>query len=292
MQDIAQLLISGLATGAIYALIAMGFTLLWQTSGTINFAQGEFVMVPAFVMLAFMLLLGLPLWASFMLTLAVSALTLGFGFEFLIVRRMIRHGVLPLAIGTIGLTLALRQIVKITYSAEAQPFPYPMPVEVWHVFGVAVSSYDIGVLVAVGALVGGLQLFLARTMTGRAMQAVAQNPEAARVLGLDVERMIRLTFVINAVLATAAALLIAPVYLAKFDLGEVLGLKAFFAAIIGGLNQMRGALVGGLLLGVVENFAAAYVSAQYKDAVALALFVIVILYCPEGLVGRIEERKV
>jgi branched-chain amino acid transport system permease protein len=121
---------------------------------------------------------------------------------------------------------------------------------------------------------------------------VAQNPEGARVLGLDVERMIKLTFVINAVLATAAALLVAPVYLAKFDLGEVLGLKAFFAAIIGGLNQMRGALVGGLLLGVVENFAAAYVSAQYKDAVALALFVIVILFRPEGLVGRVEERKV
>jgi branched-chain amino acid transport system permease protein len=244
------------------------------------------------VMLAGMLMLGLPLWASFILCLAVSFVVLGFGFERLVVRRMIRHGVLPLAIGTMGLTLALRQVVKISYSAEAQPFPYPIPVEVWQIFGVAVSSYDIGVLVAVGLLVGGLQVFLSHTVTGRAMQAVAQNPEAARVLGIDVRRMVLLTFMINAALVTAAALLVTPVYLAKFDLGEALGLKAFYAAIIGGLNQMRGALVGGLLLGVVENLAAAYISSQYKDAVALGLFVVVILWRPEGLVGRTEERKV
>src|SRR3982074_616462 len=105
MQDVAQLVISGLATGAIYALVAMGFTLLWQTSGTINFAQGDFVMIPAFVMLAGMLMLGLPLWASFVLCLAVSGVVLGFGFERLVVRRMIRHGVLPLPIGTLGLAV-------------------------------------------------------------------------------------------------------------------------------------------------------------------------------------------
>jgi branched-chain amino acid transport system permease protein len=124
------------------------------------------------------------------------------------------------------------------------------------------------------------------------MQAVAQNQDAARILGIDVPRMILLTFVINAVLAATAALLVTPIYLAKFDLGESLGLKAFYAAIIGGFNQMRGALLGGLLIGVLENLSAAYVSHQYKDAVALVLFVAIILFRPEGLLGKPEERRV
>jgi branched-chain amino acid transport system permease protein len=127
---------------------------------------------------------------------------------------------------------------------------------------------------------------------GRSMQACAQNPDAARVLGIDVHRMILATFVINALLAACAALLIAPVWFARFDMGDAIGLKAFFAAIIGGFNQMRGALLGAVLLGILENLAAAYISPAYKDGVALVLFVLVILFRPEGLLGTSEERKV
>lgn len=292
MTELAQLLVSGLATGAIYAIVAMGFTLLWQTSGTINFAQGEFVMVPGFLMLGFLLVPGMPLLLAFALAVFVSAVVLGAGFKRAVVDPMIRHGVLPLVIATIALGIALKHMVKVSYSVEAQPFPNLFPDGVWRAGGVALSLHDVGVLAVTAALVVALQLFLARTTTGRAMQAVAQNPEAARVLGIDVGRMILLTFVINAALAATAALLVTPIYLAKFDLGEALGLKAFYAAIIGGFNQVRGALVGGLLVGVLENLAAAYVSHEYKDAVALVLFVAVILFRPEGLVGRREERRV
>jgi branched-chain amino acid transport system permease protein len=136
------------------------------------------------------------------------------------------------------------------------------------------------------------QWFLSKTVTGRAMQAVAQNVESATVLGINVPRMILYTFIINAVLATAAALLVTPTYLAKFDMGEGLGTKAFFAAIIGGFNNTRGALLGGLIVGVSENLAAAYISPAYKDAVALILFMIVILFKPQGLLGAPMERKV
>ena len=129
-------------------------------------------------------------------------------------------------------------------------------------------------------------------MTGRAMQAVAQNTESAAVLGINVPRMIFYTFAINALLAAAAALLVTPTFLAKFDMGELLGTKAFFAAIIGGFTNSRGALVGGLLVGVLENMAAAYVSPAYKDAVALVVFMFVIMFRPQGLLGRKEERKV
>jgi branched-chain amino acid transport system permease protein len=138
----------------------------------------------------------------------------------------------------------------------------------------------------------GVQAFLSRTVTGRAMQAVAQNTESASVLGINVPRMIAYTFAINALLAAAAALLVTPTYLAKFDMGEGLGTKAFFAAIIGGFNNSRGALLGGLIVGVCENLAAAYISPAYKDAVALILFMVVILFKPQGLLGRKEERKV
>jgi len=292
LEQLAQLVISGLATGSIYALAAMGFTLLWQASGTINFAQGEFVMLPAFIILAGMEWFGLPLYASFLLALLISSLLLGLAFKRMLVDPMIRHGVLPLIIATIALGIFLSEGVKTFYSAEAQPFPDLLPEGLFRVGGVVVSYHDIGVMAVALVLIIALQLFLSRTMTGRAMQATAQNPETARVLGVNIERMILYTFVINAVLVTVAAILVTPVYLAKFDNGASLGLIAFIAAIVGGFNQMRGALLGGLMIGVINNLTVAYLSAAYRDAIPLILLIVVILFKPEGLLGRREERTV
>ena len=291
MGELIQLLVSGVATGSIYALAALGFTLLWQASGTINFAQGEFVMLPAFVML-FCIAAGAPLWLAFVLTCAAASLVLGWGFKRTIVDPLIRHGVIPLVIATLGLSIALKTLVRAGYSAEAHPFPSPFPAGQFALAGVNVSYADVGTLLIAGAIVISLQAFVSRTVTGRAMQAVAQNTDAARVLGIDVKRMVLYTFLINAVLAVVAALLITPTYLAKFDMGDSIGQKAFFAAIIGGFNQTRGALVGGVLIGVLENVVGFYVSPAYKEGVALMLFLVVILFRPEGLLGKPEERKV
>ena len=292
MADLLQLIVSGIASGAIYALAALGFTLLWQAAGVINFAQGEFVMVPAFVMLFFLAVAGAPLWIAFLLACAVSMLLLGVGFKYAIVNPLIRHGVIPLVIATLGLSIGIRQLVKAGYSAEAFPFPSPFPSGQWSFGGAAVSYADIGTLALAGLIVVGLQTFLNRTVTGRAMQAVAQNTDAARVLGIDVPRMVLYVFLINAVLAAVTAILITPSYLAKFDMGDSIGQKAFFAAIIGGFNQTRGALLGGVLIGVLENVVGFYVSPAYKEGVALVLFLVVILFRPEGLLGKVEERKV
>jgi branched-chain amino acid transport system permease protein len=283
--------ISGTATGAIYALAALGFTLLWQASGTINFAQGEFVMVPAFATLL-ALSLGAPLWLAFAAACLASMSVLGYGFKRAVVDALRRHGVIPLVIATLGLAIGLKNLVKAGYSAEAHPFPSLFPSTLLTIGPLRVSAYDIGVLLVAGVTVFGLQAFLARTLTGRAMQAVAQNTEAATVLGIDVKRMILYVFLINALLAAVAALLVTPVYLAKFDMGDVIGLKAFYAAIIGGFNQTRGALLGGVLVGVLENLVGAYLSPAYKEGVALMLFLVVILFRPEGLLGKAEERKV
>jgi branched-chain amino acid transport system permease protein len=291
MGDFVQLIVSGTATGAIYALAALGFTLMWQAAGVINFAQGEFVMLPAFAML-FGIAAGLPLWLSFLVTCALAMLVLGYAFKRGIADPLIRHGVIPLVIATLGVSIAVKSIVRAGYSAEAHPFPSPFPEGLLSIAGVTISDADIGTLVLAGLIVLALQAFLNRTMTGRAMQAVAQNTEAAKVLGIDARRMVMYVFLINAVLATVAALLITPTYLAKFDMGDSIGPKAFFAAIIGGFNQTRGALLGGVLIGVLENVVGFYFSPAYKEGVALVLFLLVILFRPEGLLGRSEERKV
>src|SRR5436853_301492 len=244
MADFIQLLVAGLATGGIYALVAIGFTLLWQTSQTINFAQGEFVMLPAFFMLGAMSVLGLPFWGAVIVGILVSALVLGVLFKRLLVDPMLRHGVLPLAIATMALALFLKEAVKDFYSAEAQPFPPLAAATNVSIFGAAVALQSLILLaIAIGAVVA-LQLFLNRTQTGRRMQATAQNPTVARILGIPVERMILLAFVINAVLAALASALVTPIYLAKFSNGEYLGIAAFIAAIVGGFNQAHGAFVG------------------------------------------------
>ena len=236
--------------------------------------------------------LGGLLWAALLLACAVASLLLGAGFKFIVVDPLRRHGVIPLVIASLGLSIAVKSIVRAGYSAEAHPLPSPFPSGLLSIAGVNVSYADIGTLVLAGAIVVGLQAFLNRTVTGRAMQAVAQNTESARVLGIDVKRMVLYVFLINAVLAVVAALLITPTYLAKFDMGDSIGQKAFFAAIIGGFNQTRGALLGGVLIGVLENLVGFYVSPAYKEGVALALFLAVILFRPEGLLGKAEERKV
>jgi branched-chain amino acid transport system permease protein len=291
MTDFLQLFLSGLATGSIYALAALGFTLLWQASGTINFAQGEFVMLPAFMMIGSMAA-GCPLWLAFLISVPGSVLVQGWLFKRAVVDPLFKFGMMPIVVATIGLSIAMRNAVRAGYSAEPQPFPYLFPDVVYNVAGVHVSSTDIGTFIFAMTLVMGTQAFLSRTVTGRAMQAVAQNTESATVLGIDVPRMIFYTFAINAVLAAAAALLVTPTYLAKFDMGASLGTKAFFAAIIGGFTNTRGALLGGLIVGVCENVAGAYISSAYKEAVALILFMVVILFKPQGLLGTKTERKV
>ncbi|HEY4373652.1 MAG TPA: branched-chain amino acid ABC transporter permease [Burkholderiales bacterium] len=285
-----QILLSGLATGAIYALVAVGFMLLWQTSQTINFAQGEFVMLPAFFVLGAMQF-GASFPLALLIGLLVSLVVLGVLFKLLVVDPMLKHGVLPLVISTIALATFLKESVK-TYRAEAQPFPAMWSNQNFEIGGAVISVQNLVIIAVAVAAVALLQWFLARTRTGRCMQATAQNPALARILGVRVERMILYTFLINAALAALASFLISPIYLAKFTNGETLGMAAFIAAIVGGFNQVGGAILGGFLLGVVDNLAATYISTLYRGAIPLFLLIAVILFRPQGLLGRAEERSV
>ena len=289
MGDFVQLTIAGVSIGAIYAMAAIGFVLLWQTSNTINFAQGEFVVLPAFAMVLFFVILRFPFVAAMLATVIVSTLLLGVGVKELLVTRLLKMGVLPLVIATIGLSLLIRYSLQQFWTPLALPFPAIFSREPIRLGTVIVSLEEIGNILFAAVVIGALQLFITRTKLGRAMQAVAQNRALASVLGINVGRLMTITFVLNAALTALAAILIAPVYLVKYDIGVSLGLKAFYAAIIGGFNQIRGALLGGLLVGVVETLSAAYISSHFRDAFALVILIAVLLLKPEGIWGVKEE---
>ncbi len=292
MAIFSQLLIAGVATGAIYALIAVGFALLWQTSETINFAQGEFVMFPAFIILAMMGLFNVGVIPAFLIALPITLFLFGYVFKKLLVEPLIPYGDFPLVIATIGLAIMLKEGAKLIWGANALPFPDVVPDRIITFWGLRASVASLATLAIAIVIIIALQLFLTRTFIGRSMEATAQNPDVARILGIDVDRMVLYTFMINAALVTIAALLITPSYLAKFSNGETLGLLAFMAAIVGGFNQVRGALIGGFMIGILENLGAFYISTQYRTAFPIILLILVILFRPEGLFGRKEERSI
>ena len=248
-------------------------------------------MLPAFFVLGAMSI-GAPFWLGCVIAIGLSILVLGVVFKFAVVDPMLKHGVLPLVISTIALAVFLKEAVKDFYSSQAQPFPTLVPANDIHVLDAVVSTQSLAVLAVAVVTVVGLNLLLQKTRLGRSMQATAQNPILARILGIPVRRMVLYTFLINAVLVAIASILISPIYLAKFTNGETLGLAAFIAAIIGGFNQVRGVVLGGLILGILDNLSAAYVSAQYRAAIPLLILIVVILVRPQGLLGRVEERTV
>lgn len=289
MIDALQLFVAGISIGSIYAMTAIGFVLLWQTSNTINFAQGEFVVLPAFLMVLFWTVLKLPFIVALLCTVIVSALLLGVLVKKSMVDRLIHLGVLPLVIATLGLSMLIRYSLQQFWTPLALPFPPVFSRTGIKVGSVIFSMEELGNVIFVAAVTGALHLFITRTKMGQGMQAVAQNRHLARTLGINVSALVLLTFVLNAVLTAAAAVLIAPVYLVKYDMGLGLGMKAFYAAIIGGFNQIRGALMGGLLVGVVETYAAAYISNLYRDAFVLIILIAVLLFKSEGIWGVKEE---
>ncbi len=288
MANFIQLLIGGLYIGILYGVIAIGFVLLWQTSQTINFAQGEFVMVPMFVMVAFHLVLKLPFWVSLLLTLVASGL-MGYLFERLMIRKLLPGGVLVIVIATLGLSGFLRYGMQTVWTPQTLFFPPIFSTEPFKLSGITFSPEDIWNILVIAFIIIILHLFITRTKWGRAMQAVAQSRETATLMGINVRHMILLVFVINGVLAGTAGILAAPIWYVRYDIGVYVGLKAFIAAIVGGFNQIKGALVGGFTVGLAETLAAAYISTAYRDAFAMVLLLIVLLVKPEGIVGIKEE---
>jgi len=283
-----QLVVSGSAIGAIYALVAIGFTLLWQASRTVNFAQGDFLTVSA-VFMYIMICMGVPFVWALGCTIVFAAIVLGFVIKKGLIEPLYNQSHRTIIVATIALSFLASNSIATFWSAQCKAFPRVFGMTPIRVGSIALSRQNVWTIAIAIVLIVALNLFIQRTKPGKAMQAVAQNRDAARILGINISNVTTMVFVINAVLVAFAAMLIAPVYMMRYDMGAALGLKAFYAATIGGFNQIRGALLGGFLVGLIETFTSAYISNEYRELIVLVVLISVILIRKEGLLGT-EER--
>jgi branched-chain amino acid transport system permease protein len=284
-----QILFAGLALGAIYALVALGFVLIIRATNVVNFAQGDFAMLGGFAMVAF-IGSGLPYWLSILLALVVMGI---FGMIFnLGVYYPLRHrSFLPVIISTLGASIFLQNIVLYFFGPQPKPMARVFETQGIEVGGVFMDTQYLMIL-AVTAVAVAFQYFLfERTLLGKKLQATSQDKDMARLVGIPVASMIAFTFIYSATLGGIAGILVSPVLFVSIGMGSIIALKAFSATIIGGFGDVTGAIVGGLLLGVVESFGANYISVPYKDAFAFLLLFIFLLLRPQGIFGeKISEK--
>ncbi|HQT60042.1 MAG TPA: branched-chain amino acid ABC transporter permease [Acidiphilium sp.] len=291
--EFIQLTIAGLAVGSIYALIALGFVLIYTSVNVVNFAQGDFAMIGAYFMVSLVVVLHLPWWLALLLAVAATGLV-GALFQLLIfqpVRNRPRN-FLPVMIATVGASVFLEQAFLLIYG----PIPYQLPpifkAESVAVLGVHVYPQYIVIIVVTAAMVALLNWFLERTKLGKQLQATAQDPDTARLMGIRVAWMAALTFAISTALGGLAGLLIAPVYTVTATMGSSIALKAFAAAIVGGFGSMKGAIVGGLGIGLIETYGATYISGSYRDAFPFIVLILFLIFRPYGLFGEKISQKV
>ena len=276
--------------GSIYALVALGFVLIFNAVNVVNFAQGEFAMVPAFVTVWLMSSLNIP----FALTCVIAVIFMGvFGIVFQrIAYYPLRHrSFLPVVISTIGVGIFLKNGAQIIFGAEPLSMPRPTSATALKMLGVFVDPQYVVVILCTLALLGFQYFFFEKTMLGKKMLATAQDKEMARLLGIPVAKMIAITFAYSSILGAAAGILVGPIFFVTKDMGAMLGLKAFCSAILGGLGSVPGAITGGIFLGVIEVFASYYISSAYRDAFAFIILILVLLLRPQGFFGeKIAEK--
>jgi branched-chain amino acid transport system permease protein len=285
-----QLFFTGIGIGAIYALVALGFVLIYRATNVVNFAQGDFAMLGAFAMILLAVDLQWPYWLSIIITLAWLVV---FGALFnLGVYYPLRHrSFLPVIISTIGASILLENGVLFAYGPAPQSLPGMFTTQGFSIGGVFFDSQYLLILAVTVVLVAFQYLFFERTLIGKKMQATSQDKEMASLLGIPVALMIMLTFIYSALLGGLAGILVAPILFVSVGMGSSIALKAFAASIIGGFGDVTGAVAGGLALGVIETFGAAYISVPYKDGFAFLVLFVFLLIRPQGFFGeRVAEK--
>ncbi len=282
--QVVQYVFTGLTVGAIYALVALGFNIIHNVTEVINFAQGEFCVWGGLILAVLSESIGIPLFFSFFITVALAAL-LGLGIYLGGVRPLRRPTILTMIMATIALSIILKGLAMFLWGKDpyaVKPFLAGPPVQIWGAFIQVQTFWVLGIS---AVLVVTLTLFFQRTLTGKAMRACADNPGAASLVGISPERMILFSFALSAALGAVGGAIITPITLMEYDRGAMLALKGFGAAILGGLGSFYGAVAAGLVLGLLESFATGFISSSYKDAVALLVLLIVLFIRPQGLLG-------
>jgi branched-chain amino acid transport system permease protein len=307
METFLQQLVNGLTLGSIYALVALGYTMVYGILELINFAHGEVVMVGALVAISLInLLLGIgwPVTAALVAALIVAmavCMSLGFVIERVAYRPLRNAPRLAPLITAIGISMALQQLASLIWGRSYISFPAVFTVESWSWGEVIVTSLQFIIVVVSLLIMAGLMWLIQKTPLGRAMRATAQNPAAAQLMGVNTHRIISLTFIIGSALAAVAGVMVAAYYgVGHYTMGFMLGLKAFTAAVLGGIGNLPGAMVGGLVLGVVESLGAGYIGdltggvlgSNYKDVFAFLVLIAVLVFHPTGLMGSRAREKV
>jgi len=289
-----QQLVNALSLGCVYALFALGFTLVFGVLGVVNLSHGAIFMVGAYTALQVVTRLGLPLWASLVAALVVSGL-FGLAVDFLVLRPLRRRNaphLIPM-IATIGLAIAMNNAAQGLFGAENQRFPADLvPDTQLTLGGLQLSVIEMAIILLSFTLMGALLLLMRRTQMGRALRAIAESPKAALLLGINVEGLFYLTSFTAAALGGVSGVLIALYSNAVFPLmGQPMLHKGIAVIILGGMGDIRGALIGGLFLGFAEVMSVAYIGSTMRDAVAFGLLFVVLLLRPQGMFGRVLERK-
>jgi branched-chain amino acid transport system permease protein len=285
-----QLLFTGLGVGSIYALVALGFVLIVRATNVVNFAQGDFAMLGGFAMVICAVDLGLPYGFSILIALG-AVMAFGALFNLLVYYPLRHRGLLPVIISTIGASILMQNGMLAAYGPQPQSLPGAFSVPGFLVGPVFLDSQYLLILVATALLVFLQHLFFERTLIGKKMQATSQDKEMASLLGVPVAAMIMLTFVYSAFLGGLAGILVGPILFVSVGMGSAIALKAFAATIVGGFGNVIGAIIGGLALGIVETFGAAYISVPYKDAFAFLILLLFLTVRPEGIFGeKISEK--
>jgi len=289
--QISQFILSGLTTGSTYALIAIGFSLIHNSTGIVNFAQGEFVMLGGMFMITFYSFLKLPMLPSFFLTV-LSVAAVGFLLERGPIRRSKSKEILVLVMITVGASISIKGLSMILWGKNPMTLPPFSGEDPLLLFGAALMPQSIWIFGITVSVVAALHYFFKGTITGKAMRAVAASRRSALLTGIPVDRMILFSFTLSGALGAVAGIILTPITTTSYDVGVMLGLKGFSAAILGGYGSMPGAVVGGLLLGVFESLGAGLISSEYKDALAFLILLTVLFLKPSGILGQGRLRRV
>ena len=289
MELFSQVVISGLTLGSLYALVGLGFVIIYKATGAVNFAQGEMMMLGAMLALYFHTDLGLSYLPSFLAAVVAAAL-FGAFLERVAYRPLIQAPQVTLILATVAVAQMIRAAVRILCGSEVSRFPSLFSATPFTVAGVTMTPLSLGIIAIALLLVSGFMLFFRKTKLGKGMEATSENRDAATLVGISVSGTFSLIWAIGSALAAAAGVLLAPLIIITPDMGTI-GVKGFIGAILGGFDSIPGAIAGCFLLGVIENLGGVYIASSMKDVISFAVLVLVLTIRPRGLFGRPERKR-
>lgn len=290
MPELLQFAFSGLTVGAVYALVALGFTLIYNASDVVNFAQGEFVMLGGMVTV-FLHLAGVPLPIAAALAILATVLV-GLALYAFAIDPARGSSAVTVIIITIGASIFLRGVAQVIFDKRFHALPHWFGSDPIRFGGAAILPQSLVVLAGAAIIVALIFVIIDRTILGRAILATAANRLAARLVGIPVRRIVALSFALSAAIGAIAGILVTPITLTSYDVGTLLALKGFAAAMLGGMGSAVGAVVGGVLLGLAESFGAGLISSKYKDAIAFLIILATLFVRPQGLFGKKSVERV